>query len=80
MDYIDQLNVNGVDKEIHDTGLREAVDLDTLQGVVSDAEAATTSANEAAEAALAAVVTAELPAVATESNVRNIVKNYTPSA
>lgn len=37
-------------------------------------------ANEAAQAALDAVVTAELPAVATESNVRNIVKNYTPSA
>ena len=43
-------------------------------------EAATQAANEAAQAALAAVVTAELPAVATESAIRNIVRNYTPSA
>lgn len=44
------------------------------------ANSAAQAANEAAHAALDAVVTAELPAVATESNVRNIVKNYTPSA
>ena len=44
------------------------------------ANSAAQAANEAAEAALAAVVTAELPAVATETNIRNIVKNYTPSA
>lgn len=44
------------------------------------ANSAAQAANEAAQAALDAVVTAELPAVATESNVRNIVKNYTPSA
>ena len=44
------------------------------------ANSAAQSANEAAEAAMAAVVTAELPAVAVETNVRNIVRNYTPSA
>jgi hypothetical protein len=41
-------------------------------------EEATQAANEAAQAALDAVVTAELPAVATESAIRNIVRNYTP--
>ena len=44
-----------------------------------DAADAAQAANEAAEAALAAVATAELPAVAVESNIRNIVRNYTPS-
>jgi hypothetical protein len=43
------------------------------------ANSAAQAANEAAQAALDAVVTAELPAVATESNVRNIVKNWMPS-
>ena len=38
------------------------------------------AANEAAAAAAAAVVVAELPAVATESNVRAIVSNYSPSS
>lgn len=43
------------------------------------ADAAAQAANEAAQAALDAVVTAELPAVATESAIRNIVRNYTPA-
>ena len=46
---------------------------DTKAGL---ADQAATSANEAAEAALSAVVTAELPAVALESNVRAIVSGY----
>ena len=44
------------------------------------ATSAAQTANEAAEAALAAVVVAELPEVATETAIRNIVRNYTPSA
>lgn len=44
------------------------------------ADTAAQAANEAAQAALDAVVTAELPAVATESAIRNIVRNYTPGA
>ena len=43
------------------------------------ADSAAQAANEAAEAAAAAVVVAELPEVATETAVRNIVRNYTPT-
>lgn len=52
----------------------------TLAGdKAAEAQQAAQTANEAAEAALAAVVVAELPAVATETAVRNIVRNWTPS-
>jgi len=44
------------------------------------ANEAAEAANEAAEAAAAAVVVAELAPVATESNVRAIVRNYSPSS
>ena len=50
---------------------------DQANTAAQGANSAAQAANEAAQAALDAVVTAELPAVATESNVRNIVKNYT---
>lgn len=43
------------------------------------ADTAAQEAHEAAEAAAAAVVVADLPAVATETAIRNIVRNYTPS-
>lgn len=43
------------------------------------ANGAAQTANEAADAAMAAVVTAELPEVATETAIRNIVRNYTPT-
>lgn len=47
-----------------------------VYGLYEDCQEAIRSANEAAEAALAAVVVAELPAVALESNVRAIVSGY----
>ena len=50
-----------------------------VYGLYEDTQEAIQNANEAAEAARAAVVVAELPAVAEESSVRGIVSGYEPA-
>ena len=65
---------------LDETGRRIAAALEILAAHSSDiysaCEQAAQSANEAAAAALAAVVTAELPVVAVESDIRSIVTGY----
>jgi len=68
---------------LDETGRRIAAALEILAAHSSDiysaCEQAAQHANEAAAAALAAVMTAELPAVAVESDVRSIITDYTDS-